>query len=201
MSLAAFIKIVYLHIQHRRLANMLYKEHVTPLASPVMPAFAATADEIRGQVEGPTSLLPTPAQQDFKLPELSFPTNLEAGNHARPSTAKSVQSMASSLHHRRAFSMSPVSEVITAIFRDNEEQLLESDAVSNASSEDSDTGSWMSPALGRPKPLTAIESGFTEPCGSRWQELDQPMSTAAPKFANAFRGIWRLFLFQGCVEF
>ncbi|KZP10653.1 hypothetical protein FIBSPDRAFT_200226 [Athelia psychrophila] len=197
MSIVASTKIVYLHIQHRRLANRLYKSHLeTPQASPDMPVFATTADEIRGQVEGPIPSPPIPAQQDFKLPELVFPTHLEAGNNARPSTAKSAQSSASSFHRRRAFSMSPVSEVFTpAIFRDTEEELFESDTVSIASSEGSDTGSWMSHTRGRPPAV--VGAGCTEPSGSRWQASDQPASAAAPEFTNAFRGIWRLFLFQG----
>lgn len=197
MSIVASVKIIYMHIQHRRLANMLYQRHVEmPLASLDMPVFFATADEVGGQVRGPISPSPATTRQNFELPELVFPTHLEARNHARPNTAKTVQSMASSLHHRRAFSMSPVSEVITpAIFRDPEE-LLESDTASKSSSEASETGSWASSTRDQPSPV--VES---EPGGSRWQTLGQPASAAAPEFANASRGIWRLFLFQGCVEF
>ena len=206
MSVAATVKVVYLHIQHRRLANMIYQAHISePATSPDMPSFTQSAAEIRGEGEAFTPGSPAAAEQPQHFPS---PQNT-SGNEARPGTAKTGRSMASSVHHRHTLSIPPgppaVADVFTpAIFRDTDEETIDDDTdsiqtPSKDRSGDTEWASWMSTIHG---PAGGIDSGCKEPSNphvlERWRSVG-PVA-GSPKMANAFKGMWRLFLFQGCVH-
>ncbi|KAF7971755.1 hypothetical protein HWV62_20015 [Athelia sp. TMB] len=203
MSIAATIKVVYLHIQHRRLANMIYQAHISePATSQGMPSSTQSAAEIRA--EGAVSTPSSPAAAEHQQ---YFPSSKNTSrNEVRPGTAKTGRSMASSVHHRHTLSIptgpSAVADVITpAIFRDTDEDSIDDDTHSLEISSkdhrgDTEWASWMSVIHG---PAGGIDPGFLGAPNphalERWRSTG-PVA-GSPKMANAFKGIWRLFLFQG----
>ena len=201
MSMAAAVKIIYLHIQHRRLATMIYQAHISEsVTSPNVPVLSTSAAEMRDEAEGsaPSSLPPAADQQHyFPSPEKT------TGTEGRPGTAKTGRSMASSVLHRRALPTPNGSNiVIPPLFRDNDEETIDDESASQDRSGDAEWASWMAAIRG---PSGGVDTGHTGAPDPQANVLERWRSTSTsnpgpPKLPNALRGIWRLFLFQGYVQ-
>ena len=208
MSIAATVKIFYLHIQHRRLATMIYQAHISePATSPDMPVVSTSAGGIHGHLEAEGSssgLTPTVEQQKYS----PNPQRTSAAD-TRLGTAKS---MTSSVHHRRALptlngSTTVVNVITPTIFRDTDEDTDDEDTHSTESppkdrSGDTEWASWIATIRGPPGGVDSGYSGTTGPHASvlgRWNSKSTS-NLGPPKLPSPFRGIWRLFLFQGYVH-
>ena len=157
MSMAAAVKIIYLHIQHRRLAAMIYQAHISESAtSPDMPVLSTSAAEMQGEAEAstPPNLLPAAEQQQyFPSPEKT------TGTEVRPGTAKTGRSMASSGLHRRALPTPNSSNIVLPpLFRDTDEETVDDESTSQDRSGDAEWASWIAAIRG---PSSGVDSGYT----------------------------------------
>ena len=206
MSIAATVKIIYLHIQHRRLAAMIYRAHMLePAMSPDI-SVANSAAERCGQLEAEGSTSGPTLQQYTPNPQTKSATD------ARPGTAQTSVSMTSSVLHRRALpiptGLTTIANVITpAIFRDTDEETNDDEVHSTESppkdrSGDMEWASWLAAIRGPTYGSDSNHTGTTEPQINgleRW--ISQSSSNSGPpKLPNVFKGIWRLFLFQAYVH-
>ncbi|KAF7971756.1 hypothetical protein HWV62_20017 [Athelia sp. TMB] len=202
MSMAAACKIIYLHIQHRRLAAITYQAHIAESAtSPDMPVSGTFPAELRCPVDRsiPPSLPSAAAQlQYFPSPEKT------TGTEIRPGTGRTGGSTASSVLHRRVLhtpngSTTVANVIIPAIFRDNDEETIDNESLSQERSGVAEWDSWIAAVR---CPSDVVDLGYTGTIDAQVNVLERWSSTTTsnsgpPNLPNPFRGIWRLFLFQG----
>ncbi|KAF7972825.1 hypothetical protein HWV62_16918 [Athelia sp. TMB] len=187
---------------------MIYQAHISETNTSLdTPVLSPSTGEMHShlEAEGSSSGLNLTVEQQHHSSNVQRTTAADT----RPGTAGSGWSMASSVHHRRALptpngSVTIVNAITPTIFRDTEEDTDDDDEAHSTQdppkdrSGDTEWASWITTIRG---PLNADPGyiGTTGPHASalgRWSSKSTS-NLGPPKLPSPFRGIWRLFLFQG----